>query len=390
MLKRSRHEFQRQTRVSSAAGVAGVAAAAAGVVAAGAAEALDCEVAVVAVVEVEGAGVVLELSPEEVFGLLLSLAGVVVVAADDMAGGRVRACVLACVYSHSLAGTGWATTGRVAIPHLAGRVWGRADGSGLAKSAKTNDTWKKVGPSRRAGQGSLIQNGTAEVGASSQHGEGRARMGLFCFFLERRKRGGFRDGQQDFGGERNSSLARGRVVAPYYGHWISTSWATAWPGSLGGLGEAWQGRTCLALIGRWGGGRGPEVDLMKATRGAAYSRWWTRYLASVLPALPRETKSPPRPQRLLDRGIACPGLPSSGGLRLSVCRMSSRVDQVARNGGWPFSHLLIEHVAFVISKGKVARRVSPGPSSSSQAGWLAALCFTHTTMTMASLPAWPA
>lgn len=94
-MKRSRHEFHRQTSVSSAAGVAGVAAAAAaGVVAAGAAEALDCEVAVVEVVEVEGAGVVLELSPEEVFGLLLSLAGVVLVVADDMEG----ACVaLRCV-----------------------------------------------------------------------------------------------------------------------------------------------------------------------------------------------------------------------------------------------------------------------------------------------------
>lgn len=65
MLNRSRHEFQRHTKVSSAAGVA----------AAGAAEAdgaLDVELLVVAVVAeeavVDGAGVLLELSPDVLGG----------------------------------------------------------------------------------------------------------------------------------------------------------------------------------------------------------------------------------------------------------------------------------------------------------------------------------
>ena len=192
------------------------------------------------------------------------------------------------------------------------------------------------------------------MGAASRRGEragGRARIRILLLLLRVPQTREFRRRPASFGGEKSSKPARGRVVAPYYGHWISTSWATAWPGSLGDLGMAWRGRTCLALIGRWGGGRGPEVDLMKATRGAAQPRWWSRYLASVLPALPRETKSPPRPQRLLDRGIACPGLPSSGRQRLSAREVEW--PRWPKMGGWlscssscssssSSSHLLID------------------------------------------------
>lgn len=194
------------------------------------------------------------------------------------------------------------------------------------------------------------------MGASRRHGERRAMRWILLLFVRVPQTREFRRRPARFEGEKNCNPVRGRVVAPYYGHWISTSWATAWPGSLGGLGTAWHGCTCLVLIGRWGGGRGPEVDLMEATRGAAHSRWWLRYLASVLPALPRETKSPPRPQRLLDRGIACPGLPSSGGLRLSVGRVE-----------WPRWPGMVGGPSPIccLSINPIARRVSPGPSSSS-------------------------
>jgi hypothetical protein len=86
VLNRSRHEFQRHTKVSSAAGVA----------AAGAAEvagALDVELLVVAVVAeeavVDGAGVLLELSPDVLggFSAFAALADMMVTGWPGSIGG---------------------------------------------------------------------------------------------------------------------------------------------------------------------------------------------------------------------------------------------------------------------------------------------------------------